>query len=240
MSKTLAKQAVLVATLLLFSVPLTSGAQQSGPSRKGMTDVAPIEVKSMVGKILEDPRYDALRRVAYERGLRLTPGQAIAKDYAEGYQALFIPALDRDGIEKGFLANSGAVWTLSLRVGGGPTELPEGYIAKVEENGRVSVEVGNMTRPGNTDDTLILDKSISWACQYVKSTGFNFGCFALPDNAFGQYYTTYYRYGTIPDIMSTSWWVCYKGIPHNCPVTESPGSPYIWVSCGAPPDHPEG
>jgi hypothetical protein len=153
---------------------------------------------------------------------------------------VFVPVLDQREKEKGFLVNSGEVWALSLIFENGPTKIPETFMAKIVGGGSVTVEVGYATKGNSVGLPHIASKTISAACQYVKNTGFDFSCFALPDNPFGQYYTTYYRYGTNPSPTIYAWWACYKGAAHACPLNEAAGSPYVWVTCGAPPDHPQG
>lgn len=235
----------LAITMALLIVTGASGAtHRLAIVREGVADMIGTEVESVVATISMDARYEALGRVANERGLHLAPARAVGKTFSEGYQAVFVPALDREEKEKGFLANSGDVWALSLSLGDGPAKVSEGFLAKLGEDGAVRIEVGFMSTSDEMSRPSILDrvdaKAVSMSCQYVDSTGFNFGCFALPNNPFGQYYLSVYRYGTSPSLSSPAWWACYQGSIHVCPLNEAAGSPYKWITCGAPPAHPQG
>jgi hypothetical protein len=232
----------LTMTLSLFiGVGTTARAAQPTISREGMRDLQPAEVTSLVGKATKDSRYAALQQVAEERGLRLVPAQAAGKWFSEGYRALFVPALDGNGDDHGFLTTSGDVWALSLSLANGPVTVAEGFTAKTGADGTTSIEVAFTTKPESpVAMPYPAPESVSASCQYVESDGFSYGCFALPDNPFGQYYTNIYRYGTDPDSSHVAWWACYQGGIHVCPVTESSGSPLRWVVCGSPPAHPIG
>jgi len=231
---------ISLAAALLFVGVGTVAAKPPTISRAGMADLSGTEVASLVATITTDTRYSALRRVAEERGLRLAPAKAVGRFFSEGYRAVFVPALDRNGKEEGFLTNSGEVWALSLSLEDGLVKIAEGFTARMGADGAVAVEVGFTTKPESDDAPHFSPKSVSASCLYVKSSGFSYGCFALPDNPFGQYYVNIYRWGTDPDYSHVAWWACYQGAIHSCPVNEALGSPSSWVVCGSPPAHPIG
>lgn len=145
------------------------------------------------------------------------------------------------GKESGFLANSGESWTLSLSINRQKKSVIEAFAARTDSDGTVVIEAQvpkvdvheqGFVAPPQTD-------SYSTACQYVPSYGISFGCWSLPDNPLGYYYTTVYRYGQTTDPYS-QWWACWQGSIHVCPQIEHPSSPFTWITCGFPPSHPQG
>jgi len=95
-------------------------------------------------------------------------------------------------------------------------------------------------RPEKPEKSTISQAPTSASCQYVKSTGFSYACFALWDNPWGQYYVPISRWGTNPNRYTVAWRACYRGAIHSCPLNEAYGSPRSWVVCGSPPAHPLG
>jgi hypothetical protein len=229
----------LVVALGLFVSEPPAAAEQPTIPREGMVEVAAAEVASLVTKITKDARYEALSRVAAERGIRLEPAQAAGRDYSEGYRAVFIPAFDGKGKERGFLVESGEIWALALSLQNGKITVSEGFTAKRDDKGGITVEVSLMTRPESPDILAGTTKTVSMSCGYVRNSGFSWGCFR-EGNSYGQYYTVVNRWGTSPNSTTSAWWVCYQGINHDCPVNEAQGSPFITTFCGTPPAHPVG
>jgi hypothetical protein len=109
----------LTITLGLFVSWAPTAAEQLAVSRNGVMEVATVEVASLVATITKDPRFEALRRVVEERGFTLAPDRGAGRDFPEGYRAIFVPALDSEGKEQGFLVTSEEVWALSLNLGVG-------------------------------------------------------------------------------------------------------------------------
>lgn len=210
-------------------------------SREGVAELSQAEVAGIVGVVVQDARYVGLEQVAQERHLILDPAKATGLAFKEGYQAVFVMAFDEQGKESGFLANSGESWTLSLSINRQKKSVIEAFAARTDSDGTVVIEAQvpkvdvheqGFVAPPQTD-------SYSTACQYVPSYGISFGCWSLPDNPLGYYYTTVYRYGQTTDPYS-QWWACWQGSIHVCPQIEHPSSPFTWITCGFPPSHPQG
>jgi hypothetical protein len=206
---------------------------------KRVGNISADELLSMVDGIKEDARYAALARIASERQLSLEPEKAVGKVLVDGKRALIIPAVDAKKQQQGFLSHRGDAWTLSITIINGELTIPEGFVAKLDQDGNVLVTVSYMTRETASAKDVIGPATYQTSCQYVKQSGFSYSCIT-EDDIFGEYYTNIYRWGTDPNPTTVAWWACYQGGVHVCPVTEALGSPITWVVCGFPPSHPVG
>jgi monoamine oxidase len=65
--------------ILHLNTALSADAQQPVVSREGVRDLTQLEASSLASKLSKDSRYEALRRVADERGLHLALARAAAK-----------------------------------------------------------------------------------------------------------------------------------------------------------------
>lgn len=216
-------------------------AEERVAIRKGAAAIPERELASRAKAVLSDARYAALKRVADKRRISLDASRLKGLVFPEGNRTVFVPALDRQGRESGFLASDGTSWTLSLitqeEVGSF-----EAYLAKFAEDGRVIVEAGP-TPKRDEDDGVHYQQAAGSAggptsCQYVSKYGINFGCWVPNSNPFGYYYVQTYRWGTTPDPRSPSWRACYRGSIHVCPRYDS--GTYNLPICGFPPGHPQG
>jgi hypothetical protein len=228
------------------------------PMRDGMVELKTADAAALLAETLPDARYAALQQTALDRGLRLEPLRAKAARLPEGDRTAFVPVLDADGKERGFLAHAGDSWTLAFEMPGQSGQVIETYRAKLDESGHPSIEAvspKDASNAPNVENATSLEQFETQSggrrattesvityptrsCAYVKSYGLNWGCVNFGSNPFGYYYLMIARVGY--GGPSYSWWACYQGAIHICPVQEYPGSPYYRVSCGFPPAHPVG
>lgn len=250
------KRMLLVLGMLACALMLTGRivleadelAEEVPSLREGITAILESDLVSLVNNIIEDARYEVLEKVVKERRFHLDPRQAKGLLYPEGYQTVFVPVLDRKGSEKGFLASSDNIWTLSIAVGKGNKQILESFVAEIGDGGQVIVEVGSLESVNhNARDSVPvpmippeLQVLSTGYCVYVSKVGLNFGCWSPSDNPFGYYYVWTYRFGPPIDPWNHSWRVCWWGSAHICPRYDNAGSPWYFPVCGFAPRHPEG
>jgi hypothetical protein len=163
--------------------------------------------------------------------------------FPEGHRVVFVPVVSKTYSDAGFLATNWDIWTLSLKIKGQNIKIIKTFTATNEADGKVVVIETPLTPKRDSDDHQVASPTsdgYTASCMYVASYGINLGCWVLPDNPFGYYYTTVYRYGYTNNPSSPSWWGCWQGSIHVCPRYETSGSPWYWVTCGFPPSHPQG
>jgi hypothetical protein len=200
------------------------------------------DLSTLVAGLVNDSHYQRLRQVARERHIRLDTKKAWGADFAGRYKAVFVPAFDTEGRERGFFVSNGQTWTLSLAFASEGTKFYESFRTKTDADGNVVVEAVPLSGGSDTHLALGMDGS---ACSYVSNFGMRWFCYDCDftpygcTNPFAYYYTKVYRWGySYPE--GPSWWACYLGNLHVCPLHEASGSPYFSDLCGIPPSHPEG
>lgn len=242
---------LIVALGSAFADAQSDNTKQLLAARSGITEISSTIVASHTNEMIKDSRYEALQQTAQDRLLHLELAQAKGIVDVDGAQAFFIPVLDKNGQESGFLANTGTLWLLSLAVTGKDKTIVEGFTAKINSDNKVVVEAEPQPESQGTTapaeftlhDNLTIGPTASStqsSCQYVSSYSINLSCFSWPDNPFGYYYIQVTRFGTTPNPMSPQWWACYQGSIHVCPEFENSGSPLTIPVCGVPPSHPIG
>jgi|ERR1035437_5504634 hypothetical protein len=233
--------------------------KSSGVNRPGVEALAADELTLLVNATVSDARYQALGKKVQELNLFLDVGQAKGFDFAEGYRGLFIPLLDNQDQNRGFLASGGDTWTISL-LAEGPARGGEGFEAKMGVDNEVTLNApASKPKPDpnantlsvnlapmnftpmssvevNSSASVITDPTTT--CMYVSKLSLSFACWSLPDNPFGYYYVWTYHYGTTPDPISPSWRACYWGSIHVCPRYDS--GVMTFPVCGFPPSHASG
>ena len=238
--------------------------ESSGVNRPGVQALAADELTLLVNATVSDARYQALGKKIQELNLFLDVGQAKGFDFAEGYRGLFIPVLDNQNQNRGFLASGGGTWTISL-LAEGHVRGGEGFEAKMGVDNEVTLSApADKPKPDPNANTLSVNlasmdftpvsstpmSSVSvnssasvitnptTTCMYVSKLSLSFGCWSLPDNPFGYYYVWTYHYGTTPNPISPSWRACYWGSIHICPLYDS--GVMTFPVCGFPPSHASG
>src|SRR5437588_4246659 len=248
---TLLSALIVIGLGSVFAGAQSENTHQLLTARNGITEISSAVVSSHVSGMTKDSRYKALQQIAQDRLLHLAFVQSKGTAEADGTQAFFIPLLDENGQESGFLAHRGDLWLLSLVVPTKQKTIIEGFTARIEGNNEVVVEAkaqsGSQATSASAQfvphDNLKLGPTASStqsSCQYVSSYSINLSCFSWDDNPFGYYYIQVTRFGTTPNPMSPQWWACYQGSIHVCPEFESSGSPLTIPVCGVPPSHPAG